>query len=210
MLYIIFAVVIFCFITFILFSSKTTKFSIDREQIRNSTPIEILEIIKKCPIESIESLRFELLQFNFLKNPIISEIIDKIIIERAVVDYDFYAERILISQKKDTKADDLLGYDFSNEFYIAGVHINERKENLALLCQEGDELFLIAEPDNIFDRKAIKVIWNDLILGYIPSSETDYYHNRIISNNDYKAFVQDIIIGDFGRLDCKVAFYIKK
>lgn len=52
---------------------------------------------------------------------------------------------------------------------LAGVTFNGRQANIKK-CSEGDQLNLVREPDNQFDKYAIKALKDDLDLGYIPAN----------------------------------------
>ena len=39
--------------------------------------------------------------------------------------------------------------------------------------REGDELVLAREPDNVHDRRAIRVEWRGHLLGYVPRAENE-------------------------------------
>ena len=39
--------------------------------------------------------------------------------------------------------------------------------------REGDELVLIREPDNVHDRRAIRIEWRGQVLGYVPRAENE-------------------------------------
>jgi hypothetical protein len=53
------------------------------------------------------------------------------------------------------------------KFFIAGVQHHELHEVIEDL-KEDDELDLICEPDNKFDPNAIRIEFEDTMLGYVP------------------------------------------
>ena len=62
-----------------------------------------------------------------------------------------------------------------NQFPIAGFQYYQGKEVIIRL-RENDELVLLAEPDNQYDKYAVEVYYQSVKLGYIPKKE-----NRHIS-----------------------------
>ena len=60
------------------------------------------------------------------------------------------------------------GYVVGNEFYVAGVKFRKNwKENLKIL-EEGDTVDLVPEPENPYDRFAVKIKHCNVMLGYVP------------------------------------------
>ena len=67
----------------------------------------------------------------------------------------------------------------SLRFRIAGVSFEGRQEMLKELASflepEGFEnisVQLVAEPDNVYDANAIKVVFGNMHLGYVPKNRT--------------------------------------
>ena len=50
---------------------------------------------------------------------------------------------------------------------VAGTKFHEGINEVQLMS-DGDELSMVPEPTNIYDKYAVKVLYNDLMLGYIP------------------------------------------
>lgn len=50
---------------------------------------------------------------------------------------------------------------------VAGVTFEGRQEIIALV-RDGDDILLVPEPDNAFDRNAVKVLWQERHIGYLP------------------------------------------
>ena len=64
-------------------------------------------------------------------------------------------------------------------FRIAGVSFEGRQEMLKKLASflepggfENIAVQLVSEPDNVYDANAIKVIFGDMHLGYVPKNRT--------------------------------------
>ncbi len=53
---------------------------------------------------------------------------------------------------------------------VAGFQFYEA-EQLWPLLKNGDSVELIAEPDNRYDDNAVKIMWNNYQLGYLPRGE---------------------------------------
>lgn len=73
-------------------------------------------------------------------------------------------------------------------FYLTGVHIEERFFWIINYCKPNDVLALEFEPDNIYDPNAIKVLHNDVLIGYVASEDTDEVSD-FMKNYDYHAFI---------------------
>ena len=81
-------------------------------------------------------------------------------------------------------------YEFHSK--IAGVSFNEIDK---LDISEGDELKLIREPDNKFDKNAIIVMWNMYKLGYIRKELAKDMAVAMDKGRVYKCFVSNITGG---------------
>ena len=57
----------------------------------------------------------------------------------------------------------------SKEFYIAGVKFHQMGTVIKEL-DEGMELDLLPEPDNKFDANAVKIMYEDVMCGYVPKT----------------------------------------
>jgi len=54
------------------------------------------------------------------------------------------------------------------EFYVAGVQYHDLDKCIRSI-NEGDELQLVPEPDNSYDPNAVKIMKDDIMLGYVPA-----------------------------------------
>lgn len=71
---------------------------------------------------------------------------------------------------------------------IAGVHIGNRQAS-CVLCKKGDELMLVPEDDNSYDKNAIKIMtFSGYDLGYIPAYLAAEITPKIESGIVYRAF----------------------
>lgn len=57
-----------------------------------------------------------------------------------------------------------------NRFHIAGFRYYLGQQ-LVHRLRVGDELTLVAEPDNPYDANAVEIYWGDAKLGYVPRNE---------------------------------------
>jgi hypothetical protein len=55
---------------------------------------------------------------------------------------------------------------------LAGFQYHEAKRVWDDL-REGDALVLVREPDNAYDPRAVKVLWHDTLLGYVPRRDNE-------------------------------------
>lgn len=83
-----------------------------------------------------------------------------------------------------------------SDFSVAGVYYRSHEEiSRAEKLQKGEELFLVSEPDNAYDEKAIKVMTkDDYHIGYIPKYMCRMF-NEILKGYEYKVSVNRLIEG---------------
>lgn len=53
------------------------------------------------------------------------------------------------------------------KFYVAGVQFHEAKQVIDEMMV-GHGLVMQPEPDNKFDQNAVKLIFNEVMIGYVP------------------------------------------
>lgn len=88
-------------------------------------------------------------------------------------------------------------FGFADIFYfdtkISGVTYGDRQKYI-MICEEGDELKLVREPNNQYDANAIAV-YNEFNkqLGYIPSDEAEELAPRIDAGEKYQCCVSKVI-----------------
>ena len=100
---------------------------------------------------------------------------------------------------------------FERTFPIAGsrYYMNcNNGNNCAKNCdlKIGDKLSLELEPENERDSNAVKILYNDKILGYIPRYYSENVTRIIKENKKYKCIVQEINLNDD---DCQNCIIIK-
>jgi|GEM_PF-5410042 len=73
---------------------------------------------------------------------------------------------------------------------IAGCFVLERKNYILKNCNEGDELFIEEEPENNFDKNALKILHNNFLIGYIGKRKNKELKKNI--SNGYKMYIYGI------------------
>lgn len=59
---------------------------------------------------------------------------------------------------------------FYKKFFVAGVKFHKFR-TISDTLEEGMKLTLIPEPSNRFDKNAVMIKYNDVILGYVPAAK---------------------------------------
>jgi hypothetical protein len=88
----------------------------------------------------------------------------------------------------------------STRVEVAGIHIGNRKA-LCLSCYDGEELDLVREPRNKFDKNAVKIVrrknslsnWglkNYGLMGYVPAMEAPAISKRLKEGALIRAFFE--------------------
>lgn len=62
-----------------------------------------------------------------------------------------------------------------DRFFVAGLRYHDGLR-VAPLLRAGDPVVLEAEPDNRWDDRAVRLLWGDAMLGYVPR-----HYNRALS-----------------------------
>lgn len=94
--------------------------------------------------------------------------------------------------------------NITRRFYIAGSrHYMDciKKENI----EAGASLQLEMEPDNIKDKNAIKILYNNKIIGYVPR----YYSEAITRNIKEGKEVKCYVINSKCNNDCSMCVYVE-
>jgi hypothetical protein len=80
-------------------------------------------------------------------------------------------------------------------FSVSGVHLDEYLFPILNYCKELDLVVLVPEPNNSYEKNAIKVEVSGWHIGYVPSDETfDVFD---IINKDHIAYVHNINIDGY-------------
>ncbi|KUJ55343.1 HIRAN domain-containing protein [Chryseobacterium aquaticum] len=180
----------------------------DRKEITEASLRDLIIMVEKCPTFLIDKFRFELFYTKRIENKIISKAVyDKF--ENKFISRDYYLNLLEKCEEKDINniPKSIDDYYFYKSIFLRGVHLSDRKEKLIFEVNENDSVRLVAEPNNVFDKDAIKVEWNETTIGYIPSESTFDFHKLL--HSDYKAFVYDIQYSRYDRIECIISFYLK-
>lgn len=80
--------------------------------------------------------------------------------------------------------------NFTNHYNFNVAGVNNYIYEIFNFCKNQDSVFLISEPDNKFDSDAIKVMCNNLLIGYVPAVETSEVSE--ILNKEYFAYIEKL------------------
>lgn len=86
---------------------------------------------------------------------------------------------------------------FELKIKVRGVTYNNRQENIKKL-HIGDELLLVLEPNNLYDKNAVLVTNNfNEEIGYIPRSDNKIIFDKLLSKQKYIATVYSMPSSNF-------------
>lgn len=176
--------------------NKTKKFNMDIElpNPEKSNPKDVIEFINDYQSIVIEEVYKQLISLNN-KIPPKLDAAFKEKIQNGRILKENYFWKISIEYRKIIQ-DDLDKFENKYSFELKGLKENKYREILKN-CIIYDEVYLEIEPNNKFDKNAIKVEYLDGIIGYAPISETFEIKN-ILENNEYKVYIENIEnVGDF-------------
>jgi hypothetical protein len=176
--------------------NKTKKFNMDIElpNPEKSNPKDVIEFINDYQSIVIEEVYKQLISLNN-KIPAKLDAAFKEKIQNGIILKENYFWKISIENRKIIQ-DDLDKFENKYSFELKGLKENKYREILKN-CIIYDEVYLEIEPNNKFDKNAIKVEYLDGIIGYAPILETFEIKN-IIENNEYKVYIENIEnVGDF-------------
>ena len=63
--------------------------------------------------------------------------------------------------------------NYYRKFFVAGVKFH-KFNTISDILEEGMELTLIPEPTNKFDKNAVMIKHNNVMLGYVPAAKVGY------------------------------------
>ncbi|MBX9886703.1 MAG: hypothetical protein K2Y30_02060 [Flavobacteriaceae bacterium] len=98
----------------------------------------------------------------------------------------------------------LRDYDGHYSFDVKGVHLQDYLYPVLNYCQKLDLITLISEPDNHYDKHAIKVMNSGWHIGYVPADETTEVKD--ILNKEYLAYIESIEKLGYVRVSVKIRF----
>lgn len=77
---------------------------------------------------------------------------------------------------------------YTNKFYVAGVKFHKFNTVKDILL-EGDRVDLIPEPTNKFDKFAVKIKHNNVMLGYVPKRCSEEVTELMNSGTDLETTI---------------------
>lgn len=82
---------------------------------------------------------------------------------------------------------------YENEFFVAGAKFHKFKDVQDIL-EEGMNLTLIPEPSNKFDKCAVMIKYNNIMLGYVPmkNGQSKEVSELFESGAELKATITDL------------------
>ncbi|MBS1754595.1 MAG: hypothetical protein JST34_11175 [Bacteroidetes bacterium] len=99
--------------------------------------------------------------------------------------------------------ENLNNFSKTHSFDLKGVHVSTYKKNLKD-CILFEMVTLKKDPNNKYDKNAIRVIAGNRLIGHVDADETETVHE--IMTREHKAFISDILDLD-GYLDVTIKIY---
>lgn len=165
--------------------------------------ITFLNFIRDCPREYAYQIEYQLFYLNKVENIIYKRAIREKS-DQGYINYNYYLkvlEKIKPENYQINESEIDNNYNFKTTFKIAGVHIENRKENLIFNISEGESLILKREPNNIYDENAIAIFHEKNLIGYVPRTDIGeiseiikFKHIAKISDIVYKNDYLDVFV----------------
>lgn len=89
------------------------------------------------------------------------------------------------------KEEDMTASPYTNEFYVAGVKFHQFF-TIKDILEEGMVVDLIPEPSNKFDKFAIKIKHNNVMLGYVPKKFSQEVTSFMDSGTELKTTITQL------------------
>ena len=187
-------------------NNKTENFNMDIElpNPEKSNPKDVIEFINDYQSIVIEEVYKKLKLLNN-KIPPKLDLAFRDKIENGLILKEKYLWNISIQYRKMIQ-DNLETFENKYSFELKGLQENKYKEELKD-CIIYDEVYLEIEPNNKFDKNAIKVESLNGIIGYVPASETNEVKN-IMVNKEHKVYIENIE-NDMNFITCQIIIYYK-
>lgn len=80
---------------------------------------------------------------------------------------------------------------YTNKFYVAGVKFHQF-HTVKDILEEGDRVDLIPEPSNKYDKFAMKIKHNNVMLGYVPKKFSEEVTNLMNSGAELEATITQL------------------
>jgi hypothetical protein len=187
-------------------NNKTESFNMDIElpNPEKSNPKDVIEFINDYQSIVIEEV-YKKLKLLDNKIPPKLDAAFKEKIQNGAIIKENYLWNMSIEYRK-IRQDDLETFANKYSFELKGLKENKYREKLKD-CIIYDEVYIELEPENKFDKNAIKVESLDGIIGYVPASET-YEVKNIIEYNEYKVYIENIE-SDIDFISTQIVIYYK-
>ena len=168
-------------------SNKSFEAEIEVPNPENSNPKNVIEFIDHYDSNVIEPVYNQLISLNKNIPPLIdSAFRDKI--KNHYLTKEIYLWNLSIENRKIIE-DELENYPNKYKFELKGLqeskYVEKLKSNIIY-----DEVWLYEEPNNKFDKNAIKVENIIGTIGYVPRDET--YDLKEILEKEFKAYINKI------------------
>jgi hypothetical protein len=158
-----------------------------------ASPGKVLKFINECDPKLVYQVEMQLDNYHLLKGVIYRRaFMDKH--SKGSIDVDYYLKIFDKIEKGNYSIEDNLipdNYKFALTISLAGGHISDRKERIIFYCDEGEEVELIPEPNNPYDKHAIRVECAVGQIGYIPRYRT--FDIAKLLKFETKTIISDII-----------------
>ena len=76
-------------------------------------------------------------------------------------------------------------------FYVAGVQHHQWRSVIDEM-EEGHQLMLVPEPSNKFDPNAVRIVYNKVMIGYVPKKFSAEIASMIDIGEDYVCKVEKL------------------
>lgn len=185
-------ILLFILFTYLISSNSPKKVEqqiaqIDIPNPENSHPKKIINFINDNESSIIKQVHAQLIKLN-KTIPLEFETVFQEKIKNGFIQKEKYLWTISM-EDYDIVQNEIKNFKKSYEFEIKGLQ-NYTYRKAIKNCIKYEEVFLKKEPNNSFDKNAIKIFCFEGDLGYVPATETTEVA-KIISNN-YKAYLESI------------------
>ena len=76
-------------------------------------------------------------------------------------------------------------------FYVAGVQHHQWRSVIDEM-EEGQQLMLVPEPSNKFDPNAVRIVYNKVMIGYVPKKFSAEIASMIDIGEDYVCTIEKL------------------
>jgi hypothetical protein len=178
-----------------------TKLNLDVPNPETANPKKVIHFISNYDKDVVQQVynQFKGLNIRIPKN------LESIFKEKIDKGYIFKEDHYWRTSIEDfqNEHEKLSSFSKTHSFELKGVHVTTYKNHLKD-CIIFDMVTLKKDPNNKYDKNAIKVIAGDRLIGHVDADETETVHK--ILNKEHKAFISDILDLD-GYIDVTIKLY---